>query len=298
MDLHVFWQSLVDLLVKSGFRLIGIVAFAFLAMVAIRIIIGRVVKTVSDHRPDIESRKRVATLGAIVRYTVRITIIVIALIMILDEFGIQIGPILAAAGVVGVAVGFGAQHLVQDIISGFFILFEDQIREGDVIQTVGKSGLVEKVNLRMVILRDLYGNVHFIRNGSIDTVTNMTKGFSYAVLDVGVAYREKVDEVVDVIREIDSEMRAESELAQKILEPVEILGLNEFKDSSMIIRARIKTKPIEQWSIGREFNRRLKSKFDERNIEIPFPHITLYLGEDKEGHSSTFNVSLGEKAKA
>jgi small conductance mechanosensitive channel len=210
--------------------------------------------------------------------------------MVMNEIGIAIGPILAAAGIVGLAVGFGAQNLVQDVISGFFILMEDQIRVGDVIQTAGKGGLVEKVNLRMTVLRDLAGNVHFIRNGKIDIVTNMTKDFSRFVFEIGVAYREDVDEVIEVIKKVDEELRNDPAYSHDILEPIEVLGLDQFADSALIIKARTKTVPIQQWRIGREFNRRLKKKFDELNIEIPFPHRTVYMGQDKQGQAPALHV--------
>jgi len=163
---------------------------------------------------------------------------------------------------------------------------------GDVVQIAGKSGLVEKVNLRMIILRDLAGHVHYVRNGQIDTVTNMTKEFSFYVFDIGVAYREDTDQVVEVIKQVDEDLRQDPTLGRDILEPIEILGLDQFADSAVVIKARIKTKPIRQWAVGREFNRRLKKAFDERDIEIPFPHVTLYMGEPKEGPAAPANVNL------
>ena len=243
---------------------------------------------------DEEYKKRADTLSAVIGYLITVTIIVIAAMMILPEIGIEIGPVLAAAGVLGVAVGFGAQHLVQDVISGFFILLDDEIRVGDVVEIAGKSGLVERLNLRMIVLRDVAGNVHYVRNGKIDIVTNMTKDFSRYVFDIGVAYREDVDEVIKVVRQVDEELRSDPEFAPDILEPIEILGLDQFADSAVIIKARTKTKPCKQWSVGREFNRRLKKKFDEKNIEIPFPHMTLYMGQDKAGQAPPLNVATDQ----
>ena len=211
---------------------------------------------------------------------------------ILEELGVEIGPILAAAGVLGLAVGFGAQSIIKDIISGFFILLEDQIRVGDVVKIAGKGGIVENVNLKMTTLRDLSGNVHYIPNGEIGVVTNMTKGYSRYVFEIGVAYREDVDEVIEVIKLVDESLRNDPEFGSDILEPIEILGLDQFADSALIIKARTKTKPIKQWRVAREFNRRLKKKFDEKDIEIPFPHITLYMGQDKQGQSPPVHVSL------
>lgn len=241
---------------------------------------------------DDEYKKRADTLSAVIGYVISATIITIAALTILSELDIRIGPVLAAAGVLGVAVGFGAQHLVQDVISGFFILLDDEIRVGDVVEIAGKSGLVERLNLRMVVLRDLAGNVHYVRNGMIDVVTNMTKDYSRYVFDIRVAYREDVDEVIRVVRQVDEELRSDPQFSGDILEPIEILGLDRFADSAIIIKARTKTRPIKQWNIGREFNRRLKRRFDEKNIEIPFPHVTLYIGQDKAGQAPPLNVAM------
>ena len=160
------------------------------------------------------------------------------------------------------------------------------------VNIADKGGLVESVNLRMVTLRDLAGNVHFIRNGEISVVTNMTKEYSRYVFDIGVAYRENVDEVIEVIKQVDAELRADEAFKRDILEPIEILGLDQFADSAIIIKARTKTVPIRQWAVGREFNRRLKKRFDELNIEIPFPHTTLYMGRDKDGTAPPMHVAM------
>jgi small-conductance mechanosensitive channel len=184
---------------------------------------------------------------------------------------------------------------VQDVISGFFILLEDQIRVGDVVDVNGKGGLVERVTLRMTVLRDLSGNVHFIRNGQINVVTNMTKDYSYYLFNVGVAYREDVDEVIKVLKELDEGLRDDPDYKDDILAPLEILGVDQFADSAVIIKARAKTMPIQQWRIGREFNRRMKKKFDELDIEIPFPHVTLYVGKDKEGKAPPLDVKVNKE---
>jgi small-conductance mechanosensitive channel len=197
--------------------------------------------------------------------------------------GINITPILAGVGILGLAVGFGAQTLVKDIINGLFILVEDSISVGDVVNIRNTGGLVEAVNLRTIRLRDLQGSVHIIPNSQVEMITNMTKDYSYYVLDVGIAYREDTDEVVAALQEIDTEMRADPAFAPDMLEPIEILGVERFADSAVVIRARLKTKPIRQWTVGREFNRRMKKLFDARGIEIPFPHHTIYWGEPKRG---------------
>jgi moderate conductance mechanosensitive channel len=214
----------------------------------------------------------------------------------LGKLGVQIGPVIAAAGIVGLAVGFGAQTLVQDIISGFFILLEDQVRVGDVVSLNDKGGLVERITLRMIVLRDLAGNVHFVRNGQINVITNMTKEYSRYVYDVGVAYRENVDEVIAVLKGIDEEMRRDPAFKDDIIAPLEVLGVDKFDSSAVVIKARTTTKPIHQWRVGREFNRRMKMRFDELGIEIPFPHLTLYPGKDKAGNSPSLVLRMeGEK---
>lgn len=290
MEINPYIAKIWSWTLSSGVRIIVIFLLTIIALKIAAILSNRLVSVLARRKQDAEYQKRTETLGSVIRNTMRIVILVATAMMIMKELGIEIGPVLAAAGIVGLAVGFGAQNLVQDIISGFFILMEDQIRVGDVIQTAGKGGLVEKVNLRMTVLRDLAGNVHFIRNGKIDIVTNMTKDFSRFVFEIGVAYREDVDEVIEVIRKVDEEMRGDPDYKHDILEPIEVLGLDQFADSALIIKARNKTVPIQQWRVAREFNRRLKKKFDELDIEIPFPHRTIYMGQDKQGQAPPLHV--------
>jgi len=291
MDIEGYLDNFVEWFLSNGLRILLILIIMLVGLIVAKIISNRLLSIFKINKDD-EFKKRADTLSSIIRYILSIGIIIIAAIMIMSELGIQIGPILAGAGIVGFAVGFGAQNLVQDVISGFFILLEDQIRVGDVVQIADKGGLVEKITLRMIILRDLAGNVHYVRNGQIDVVTNMTKEYSRYVFDIGVAYREDVDEVIKVIEQIDETLRSDPEFKDDILEPIEILGLDQFADSAVIIKARTKTKPIKQWRIAREFNRRLKKRFDEKNIEIPFPHVTLYMGEDKLSKSASLNVAI------
>jgi small-conductance mechanosensitive channel len=291
LDFGKYVEQAVDWAVQSGWKVLVIVVLMAIGIRLSGMIAGRLFPK-KKKESDAEYKKRAETLSSVISYLLSVSIFAVGTVMILGEFEIEIGPILAAAGVVGLAVGFGAQHLVQDIISGFFILLDDQIRVGDVVQIADKGGLVEKLNLRMVVLRDLAGNVHYVRNGKIDVVTNMTKEYSRYVFDIGVAYREDVDEVIKVVKQVDEELRKDPELGRDILEPIEILGLDQFADSAVIIKARTKTKPIRQWAIGREFNRRLKMKFDEEDIEIPFPHVTLYMGQDKGGQAAPMNVLM------
>ncbi len=298
MDINFgkYLDQTVDWIVKSGPRVVVILVLMLIGVKLSGVVAGRLFAFLGRRKKtDEEYKKRADTLSAVIAYLISTTVIVMAALMILAELDIQIGPVLAAAGVVGLAIGFGAQHLVQDVISGFFILLDDEIRVGDVVQVGDKGGLVERLNLRMVVLRDLSGNVHYIRNGKIDVVTNMTKDYSRYVFDIGVAYREDVDEVIKIVKQVDEELRNDPAFGPDILEPIEILGLDQFAESAVIIKARTKTKPIKQWNVAREFNRRLKKRFDEQDIEIPFPHVTLYVGKDKAGHASPLNVLLSRE---
>jgi moderate conductance mechanosensitive channel len=227
----------------------------------------------------LEVEKRISTITNIFKRVAVVVVVVLAGMMILSELGFDVKPILAGAGIVGLAVGFGAQNLVRDIISGLFYTFENRIRVGDVATINGTGGLVEQVNLRTIVLRGLDGTIHVFPNGAINTLSNMTYEFSYYLFDVGVAYKEDVDRVVAALKEIGNGIMQEEEYRSTILEPLEILGVDKFADSSVVIKARIKTVPIKQWFVGREMNRRIKKRFDELGIEIPFPHQSLYFGE-------------------
>lgn len=298
MDFSTWIASLTKNLMATLPR-IGVILLVFLVgLRLIKVFSNRVVSSVLQERFDNETQKRAQTLATVVRHLFNLLFAALAMIMILDQIGIKVGTLLATAGVAGLAIGFGAQSLVKDVISGFFILLEDQIRVGDVVKIADLSGLVEKMNLKMTVLRDLQGHVHFIPNGSITTVTNMTKNFSYYLMDVGVAYREDVDQVMQVMRKVAEDLSNDPDYQGDIMEPLEILGLDRFADSAVVIRARIKTLPIKQWRVGREFNRRLKIKFDELNIEIPFPHVTLYMGQDQNGQAPPLVVRLAEQKQA
>jgi small conductance mechanosensitive channel len=295
MEILDFFSRALEWIIQHGPKLALVVVLMFVGFRLARFISNKVLNLLKKGKEDMEFQKRAETLKSSLRFVLNIAIAVIALIMILGELGVEIGPIIAAAGILGLAVGFGAQSLVKDVISGFFILVDDQIRVGDVVQIADKGGLVENVNLRVTVLRDLAGNVHFIRNGQIDVVTNMTKDYSRYVFEVGVAYREDVDEIVEILKSVDEDLRNDPEFADDIIEPIEVLGLDQFADSAIVIKARTTTKPIKQWRVAREFNRRLKKEFDRRDIEIPFPHLTIYAGTDKEGQAPPLHVAMQEK---
>lgn len=269
--------------IPGAINVFVILVLTLIALRMAKMVSTRMLMMFRKRRMDVEFEKRANTLSSVVRYVLNMTIITVSLIMILGELKINIAPVLATAGIVGLAVGFGAQTLVQDVISGFFILLDDQIRVGDVVEIAGKSGLVEKVDLRMTTLRDLSGNVHYVRHGKIDFVTNMTKDFSNFVFDIPVGYHENVDAVVEVIKRIDDDLRQDPDFKNDIIAPMEVMGLDRFSDSAIIIRARTTTRPSKQWGVAREFNRRLKRAFDEKKIEMPFRSVTVYMGRDREG---------------
>jgi small-conductance mechanosensitive channel len=278
--MNINFDAVAGWLFTNGTRVVVIIVGSLLAIWIIRIIINRSKsKLVHLDKVGIERAKRTETLAKIIEATLRAVVLASAFLMILKQVGIEIGPLLAGAGVVGLAVGFGAQSLVKDVIGGFFILLENHMNVGDVVEIAGAKGLIESINLRVTVLMDLEGNVHIVPNGSIGVLTNMTKEWSRALLDIGVAYKEDVDRVISVLEDVGENLRRDETFGDLILEPVQVLGLENFGDSSVDIRVLIKTKPIEQWRVAREFRRRVKLAFDEKGIEIPFPHRTIYIGE-------------------
>jgi len=284
--LHIYeFMALNIPLVQTMVRIPLIIIAAIILVRIAYFLIGRLEKQATSRMfaarktTPVEVEKRVSTLGRIFRRVMLITIITVTTMMVFAELGFDIKPILAGAGIVGLAIGFGAQNLVRDVISGLFLIFENRIRVGDVAIINDTGGLVEQVNLRTTVLRGLDGVVHVFPNGAINTLSNMTHEFSYYIFNVGVAYKEDTDRVMDVLREVGQEIMQDEEYKSAILEPLEILGVDQFADSAVIIKARIKTLPIKQWFVGREMNRRIKKRFDEVGIEIPFPHRTFYFGE-------------------
>jgi small-conductance mechanosensitive channel len=235
---------------------------------------------------------RTRTLLTVGRNALLVLVSVVATLMILSELGINIAPLLAGAGVVGLAIGFGAQRLVQDVINGVFILFQDLMSVGDVVKLGDYVGVVEALSIRTVRLRDLSGTVHTVPFSSIEGVSNLTREFSYHVFEIGIAYREDVDSVIELIKSVGAEMREDETLKPLILDNLEVFGLDAFGDSAIVIKGQIKTRPIKQWQVGRAFNRLIKMRFDEAGIEIPFPHRTLYFGQDKNGDAPRAFIQL------
>ncbi len=274
----------------SALRITLIAIAAWIAAALLNRAIRAFRERISRRLDQREQVKRAETLGRVFRYIASVVVSLIAGVLILSELGVSIAPILGAAGVVGLAIGFGAQSLVKDYFTGFFLLLENQLTTGDVVEVGGKAGLVEDVTLRFVRLRDYDGNVHYVPNNLITTVTNMSRTFAQSVVDVGIAYREDTDEAFDVMRIVGGEMRGDSVFGPKILDDLEIAGVERWADSAVVLRCRFRVAPLEQWNVRREFLRRLKKAFDARGIEIPFPHVTVYAGESKDGAAPAFRV--------
>lgn len=237
-----------------------------------------------------EAGRKLRTLTPLVQTILKLSVIVVAILIILEQIGVSTGPILASIGILGLAVGFASQSLIKDVINGLFILFEDSISVGDIATLHGIGGQVEKITLRAVTLRGLDGTVHVIPNSAIDVASNMTKGFSRYVLDVRVSLTEDVDKVMDVLRKVDEEMRGDPEFGKDMLFPIELWGLERFEDTGLIIRARLNTKPIEQWRIGREFNRRMKQAFEAEGIQMAVTHRMLFLSTPPNRQDSQSTV--------
>jgi small conductance mechanosensitive channel len=279
------FKNIATWLITSGIKVLGIL----IALIILSQMSKWIVKWIEKFIPEkdtlqaAEAKKRAHTLGNILRHALLIVISFIALLMILGELGIQLGPLLATAGVGALAIGFGAQSLVKDVISGFFIILENQYRIGDAIEVAGVSGLVESVSLRRTVLRDLEGKVHTIPNGEIKIVSNLSKEWARSVLDVGVSYREDADQVMGLLGQIGRELAAEEPWKSAVLEPLQVFGVERFGESELVIRVVVRTVPLKQWEVGRELRRRIKIRFDEKGIQMPLPHRVLIWGDKEQG---------------
>ncbi len=286
MDIVQTYLDSLDwkLFINTGMRILLVLLFAWIIMMLVKRLLLHmeqhlIKKSQVEGEPPSESAKRVETLTKLIRQAVYLLLVVTVILVVLKEIGLDIGPILAGAGILGLAIGFGGQNLVRDVISGFFIILENQVRVGDVAIINSTGGLVEAVNFRTIVLRDLSATVHIFPNGTISSLSNMTHTWSAYVFEIGVAYKEDTDRVVELLKEVGRQLREDTQFGPHITADLEIFGVNKFADSAVEIKGRIKTKPSQQWSTGREFLRRVKHSFDENNIEIPFPHLSLYRGE-------------------
>jgi moderate conductance mechanosensitive channel len=282
-----------DVFIKTGLRITLVLVFAWVGVKLLQQLLNRLEnrllkKSEREGEPPSESAKRIETIVRLLKQAALLFLWLTVGLVILKELGVEIAPIIASAGIAGLAVGFGAQNLVRDVIAGFFIILENQIRVGDVAVVNGTGGLVERINFRTIVLRDLGGVVHIFPNGTVNTLSNLTNEWSAYVFDIGVAYKENTDRVIEVMSAVGQSLKEDPEFGPLMLEPPEIFGVDKFADSAVIIRGRIKTRPIRQWGVGREYLRRIKHAFDENHIEIPFPHRTVYFGEE----SNPFNIQL------
>ena len=272
---------------SHGIRILLILFGMWVLIKAAGIIGKRIIKVAEDDDPttDNDRERRAKTLAQIFNRVVMILVLVFGVISIIKELGFDIGPVLAGAGIIGLAIGFGSQSLVKDIVSGFFLIMENQIRVGDVVRIGDISGTVEKITLRKVVLRDLEAVVHVIPNGEIKTLSNMTFGWSRSVVDINVAYKENIDDVMKVLKDIGLQMALEEKYKSSIIEEPTILGVDSLGESAVIIKVLFKTIPLMQWDVGREFRRRVKNEFDRLGIEIPFKQSTIYI-RDESGSKS------------
>ena len=280
----------------TALHVVLILGLTWLALRLSRKALARLHEHMQSDLDDGERIKRLDTLERVFRYVATVIITLVGAMLVLSTLGISIAPILATAGVLGIAIGFGAQSLVKDYFNGFFLLLENQVRQGDVVQVSDKSGLVEEMTLRYIRLRDYEGSVHYVPNGTITSVTNRSRGYAYAVIDVGVAYREDIDAVYAVMREVAGDLCADPEFADKIEDDIEIAGVDNWADSAVVIRCRFKVRPLEQWGVRRAYLYHLKKAFDDAGIEIPYPHLTVYAGQDKQGQAAPLPLMLKRKA--
>ena len=265
-------------LARSGLRVLGIWVLAWFAYRVVRLAARRIEIAVDDGDDSVTTlrERRGQTISQLLRSVGRVVVFAVALLLTFNVF-IDIGPILAGAGILGLAVSFGAQSLVKDVISGFFILFENQFAIGDVIEVAGKSGVVEKMTLRVVVLRDGEGIMHVVPNSEIKVVSNKTRGWSRAVVDVGVPYDESVDRALEVLRDEAAQFSTDKSWGSQLDGPVEVLGVESLSDSAVVLRTMIRTQPGSQWTVAREFRRRIKNRFDQEKLEIPFPQRRVHV---------------------
>lgn len=277
-DLAAFAAAVAANPVLAVLARLGLLALG--AVVACEVagyVIGRSLGRLAARQRDRRRQAQLRTLAPVLKGVVQTIVIVIVSIMALGEIGVKIGPLLAGAGIVGIAFGLGAQTLVKDFIIGIFLVVEDVVSIGDIVRIGDSGGQVEGMTLRTIRLRDFDGTLHVFPNSEAQIIHNLTKYFSYYVFDLQVSYSSDIDKALRLMKRVGDEMQADPDFAQKILEPIEVVGVDTLADSGVILKARIKTQPIEQWVVGREYNRRIKLAFDREGIEIPFPHMKVVL---------------------
>lgn len=270
----IHWFTAVDW-IQALWRISAILAASFLLVFVARRLLSGLEKFTATHALDAEAQRRAATVSNVLRKVATALIAIIALLAIFNTLGISILPFLATAGVAGIAIAFGAQSLVKDFFRGFFLLVENQIRQGDVVEIAGKSGLVEDLTLRYVQLRDYEGNVHFVPNGEIGVVTSASRTFAYAVVDVIIALEQEIAPVLEAMRATGAQLRAHAQFKDRIIDDLDIAGVESWNERGLTLRARIKVRALEQSSVKREYLLRLKLAFDQAGIQQPRTTVTL-----------------------
>jgi moderate conductance mechanosensitive channel len=276
LGLHI--PAELEKIVDAAWHALLVLLLAWLAWRLCVRLIGLGHRRMAARSAGADEVKRIDTMTQVTRYAAAVVIVVVSGMLVLDQVGISIAPFIATAGVAGIAVGFGVQSLLKDYFTGIVLLLEDQIRKGDTIEAAGRTGTVEQMTLRYVRLRDYGGNVHFIPNGLISTVTNQSREFAYAVIDAGIAYGADIDRALVIMREVATRMRTDDAYAPRIRGDLEVAGVERWDNSAIVLRARLKVAPDRQDGVRREFLRRLKYAFDGAGIEIPYPHLTVYAG--------------------
>jgi small conductance mechanosensitive channel len=260
-------------------RLVLVLTGAAVAVEAAGFVIGRAMERMASGSPDMRRQAQLRTLNPLLKGAAQSGIVVVAALTALGEIGVEVGPLLAGAGVVGIALGFGAQTLVKDLLTGVFLIIEDIVSVGDIVKITDSAGVVEAMTLRTIRLRDLDGTLHVFPYGEAQVVHNMTKTFSFYVFNLRVSYASDIERAFRIMREVGQNLQRDRDFADKILEPLEILGVDSLGENGVVLKARFKTLPAHQWAIGREYNRRIKQAFDRAGVEIPLPHMKVVLPE-------------------
>jgi len=286
-------QQVVESVIRIAILAVATFAAAELATLLVNRLLARMA---ARKEAGVRREAQLNTIGPLLHGVARGVIIIIGLMMILAEVGLEIGPLLAGAGVIGLAIGFGAQTLVKDFLTGIFLISEDIVAVGDVVEIAGSSGVVEQMTIRTIRLRALDGTLHVLPYGEAQIIHNMTKVFSYHVIELGVSYESDIDKAFEVMAQVVEDMRADPDLSPRILEPLEVMDVSALADSGVVLRARIKTPPGAQWGVGRAFNRRIKTAWDAAGVEIPYPHMHLVLPQPAQAAPRPEEQSTEAKA--
>lgn len=274
-DLNEVYNAVVS---SIWFSLVMRIIILLIILKIADVVINKISRRILERTKDYEARKQIETLFHLGKNIINFLLVSLAILAFLGKLGVDVRPMLATAGVAGLAVGFAAKRFLEDLIVGIIIIMTGQIRMGDYVEIAGKSGTVENIDIKLVTLRDSNGNIHYIRNGLIDIITNYSRDYSYALLDMGVSYDSDPEKVMSVMKDIfDNELKPQPEMAEKILSDIELIGLDRFEDSNIVVRVRIKTLPKQQWAVQREFNKLILKRFKEENIEIPYPYRSVIL---------------------